>query len=632
MLALLAPLAVRAQRPEVPAAPATTAAASAPRGLRDRAELEAFLDGVMIAQLARQHVAGATVAVVKDSTLFFAKGYGYADVDARTPVDPARTLFRIGSVSKLFTWTAVMQLVEAGRLDLDRDVNAYIDFKIPATYPQPITLRNLLTHTPGFEEDPRDLISDNLADTVPLGRWLATHIPARVRPPGTYSSYSNYGTALAGYIVQRVSGEPWAQYVEQHVIAPLGMTHTSVRQPLPAALAADMSHGYQYRNGRFVPKKFEVILGAAPAGSISASATDMATFMLAHLGDGRLGDRRILGAATAERMHARAFGHDPRLPGFALGFYEQSSHGLRIIGHGGDTQWFHSNLTLIPSEHVGVFVSYNTDTGGEVSFGPFLEAFLDHYYPAPPPPVVLPADAAARAARVAGAYEFNRRAYTTYLRAAGLAGAVTVDAADDGSIVMHSPFGVQRLVPVGPLLYREALGSELVAFADSAGRITHGFVASVPMEVLDRLAWYDSPRLHQVLLAIAVVVFVATLAAAGGRVVRRRFGTPRPGDELPGRPFVVGLALAYVVFAIVLVALSSDLEAVLLGPATGLKIALVLPVIGAVLTIAAIVMAVRQWRTRAGTTGARLRYDAIVVLALLFAWSLNHWNLLGWRL
>jgi hypothetical protein len=174
-------------------------------------------------------------------------------------------------------------------------------------------------------------------------------------------------------------------------------------------------------------------------------------------------------------MHSRAFGHDPRIPGFALGFYEQSSHGLRIIGHGGDTRWFHTDLALIPEEKIGVFVSYNTASGGELSFGPFLTQFLDHYYPTPPSVVAPSAAAAKEAARVAGEYEFNRRSYTTFQKAIGLAGDIRVTAADSGRVIMHSPFGDSRLVPVGPLLYRDELGGDLYAFqADAKGHIARG--------------------------------------------------------------------------------------------------------------------------------------------------------------
>jgi len=533
LLALLFAAPVAAQptsiRPLVPSGPkkeqqvfgpATAVPASA-RGVRDRGELAAFLDGVMAANLRDKHVAGATVAVVKDGALFYANGYGYSDVAHRTPVSAERSLFRIGSTSKLFTWTAVMQLVEQGKLDLDTNVNKYLDFKIPDTYPkQPITLRHIMTHTPGFEEDGRDLITDDSTKMIPLGRWLATHIPGRVRPPGTFSSYSNYATAVAGYIVQRVSGENYDDYIEKHILAPLGMTQTTTRQPLPAGLKNDMSNGYIWAGGVYQPQKFEII-NAPPAGSIASSATDMSKFMIAHLEDGK----GILAESTAKKMHARAFGHDPRLPGFALGFYEQSSHGLRIIGHGGDTRWFHTDLALIPEEKLGVFVSYNTASGAELSFGPFLTQFLDHYYPSPATPVAPSADAAKEAARVAGEYEFNRRSYTTFQKAIGLAGDIRVSAADSGRLILHSPFGDSRLVPVGPLLYRDELGGDLLAFqADSKGHVERGFMGNAPMMTLERVPFSQSPHLHWVLLGLGVLVFIGILLAALGRFVRRRLG------------------------------------------------------------------------------------------------------------
>ena len=611
--------------------PSSVVPASA-RGVHDRAELAAFLDGVMAANLRDKHVAGATVAVVKDGALFYAKGYGYSDVAKRAPVNAERSLFRIGSTSKLFTWTAVMQLVEQGKISLDADVNNYLDFKIPATYPQPITMRNIMTHTPGFEEDGRDLIIDDPAKMATLGTWLKTHIPGRVRPPGTYSSYSNYATALAGYVVQRVSGLSYDDYIEQHILTPLGMTQTTTRQPLPAALKGDMSQGYLYAGGGYTPQKYEIV-NAAPAGSVASSATDMAKFMIAHLNDGSYNGHRILSDSTAELMHARAFGHDPRIPGFALGFYEKSSHGLRIIGHGGDTKWFHSDLALVPEEKLGVFVSYNTATGGELSFGPFLTQFLDHYYPAPPPVAALPADAKQEAKRIAGEYEFNRKSYTTFQKAIGLAGDIRIAATDSGKLVVHSALGDSRLVPVGPLLYRDELGGDLFAFqADSKGRIARGFMGEAPMMTMERVPFSQSVMLHWILLGLGVLVFVGVVLAAMGRFVRRRFGEARLDDALPGRWLLVTLALLELVFLVSVIVIVGSGGGLLEGPLTGLKIALLLPVLATLCTLAAVYMAARHWRLRAGTTAARLRYSGAVAVALLFTWSLAQWNLLGWHM
>src|SRR5262249_62234852 len=148
------------------------------------ADVGAFLDGFMPMQLERENIAGAVVLVVKDGRVLFAKGYGYSDVGKKTPVTVDATLFRPGSISKLFTWTAVMQLVEQGKLDLDKDINDYLDFKIPATFPQPITLRNVMTHTPGFAETAKDLFVKDTGEMKPLGAYLADHLPNRISPPG----------------------------------------------------------------------------------------------------------------------------------------------------------------------------------------------------------------------------------------------------------------------------------------------------------------------------------------------------------------------------------------------------------------------------------------------------------------
>ena len=624
------PPAPRQVRPEE--LPTPTAPASSTRGIKDRAELEAFLDGMMAANLSDKHVAGATVAVVKDGEVLLAKGYGWSDPDKRIAVSAERSLFRVGSVSKLFTWTAVMQLVEQGKIDLDADVNRYLDFKIPEAFSKPITMRHIMTHTPGFEEDGRDLIGDDSTKIVPLGTWLATHIPGRVRPPGTFSSYSNYATALAGYVVQRVSGLSYDDYIDQKILAPLGMTQTTSRQPLPAKYATDMSGGFSWGGGRFKSEKFEIV-HPAPAGSIGSSATDMAKFMLAHLNGGAYNGQRILSDSTSTLMHARAFTHDPRLPGFALGFYEKSSHGLEIIGHGGDTRWFHSDLALIPSERLGVFVSYNTSTGGELSFGPFLRQFLDHYYPVEATTPTSVADAVEQAKRVAGEYEFNRRSYTTFQRALGLAGPVRVTAGDSGKVIISSPLGDSHLVPVGPLLYRDAMRDELVAFkAGPDGKVQYGFLGVAPMMALERVSWYASPKLHWVVLGLGVLVFIGTIVAAVRRFARRRFGTPRPEDPLPGRALVTVPALLNIAFLVTVGVVIGSSGGLLEGPLTGLKIALALPIIGALVAIGAAVVSARQWRTGAGTRGARLRYSSAVVVTLLFVWSLSQWNLLGWRM
>jgi CubicO group peptidase (beta-lactamase class C family) len=371
-------------------------------------DLSTFLDGFVPLALARGDVAGGVISVVKDGKVLFAKGYGYADLKTRAPVTVDHTSFRIGSTSKLFTWTAVMQLVEQGKLNLDADVNQYLDFKIPPYQGKPITLRDTMTHTPGFEETAKNLITTD-DKPVNLESYLKAHLPARIFAPGEVVAYSNYGCGLAGYIVQRVSGQDFDDYVEQHIFTPLDMQNSTFRQPLPAALAPLMAQSYKTASdGK--PQAFEII-SPAPAGAVTATALDMTHFMIAQLQDGLYGNTRILQQATAVEMHKQQHTEAPGLNGYALGFYHEDSHGQRVIGHAGDLNYFHTDLHLLLDANVGIFMSFNSagNAGGaHVIRTALFDAFLDRYFPfqAAQPPTV--STAKADAARVAGWYLASR--------------------------------------------------------------------------------------------------------------------------------------------------------------------------------------------------------------------------------
>lgn len=489
-------------------------------------DVEAFLNGVVPLQLAREDIAGATVAIVKDGKLLFSKGYGYADVKAKKAVSPQETMFRPGSVSKLFTWTAVMQLVEQGKLDLDRDVNEYIDYKIPDAFGKPITLKNLLTHTPGFEEQAKDLITFK-TDVPDLGQYLKTHIPARIFPPGTVPAYSNYGAALAGYIVERVSGEPFNQYIDEHIFKPLGMTHSTFTQPLPAALAPNMSDGYQLGSDKAL--QFETVT-PFPAGSLSSTAEDMSRFMLAHLQDGRLGDAQILKPETAKLMHSRLFGLDPAANAMAYGFYEETRNGHRIIGHAGDTTCFHSDLHLILDAGVGFFISYNSGGRGQISPRTILwEAFLDRYFPYTPPAAVVPENAKQDVAAVSGTYEVSRRSETSFLKAFSLLGETTVSPApEDGTILVDdllAPNGKpKRWQSIAPMTFREVDGQDLLIFKpDENGRMQ--MIINYPFMEFQLVGVWGNSKILMPVIGVSLFVMLLTLILwFVAWLVRRHYG------------------------------------------------------------------------------------------------------------
>jgi CubicO group peptidase (beta-lactamase class C family) len=612
-----------------PASPVQARVAQA--GPTDPAEMEAFIDGYLAAQMPANHIAGVTVSVVQDGQVFFAKGYGYADIARQVPVDAEKTLFRVGSISKLFTWTAVMQLAEQGRLDLDADINTYLDFTIPATFAEPITLKHLLTHTPGFEDRGFGMAAATPERLIPNGEWLKAHIPARVRPPGQFSAYSNYGTALAGYIVERVAGIPFDQYIENNILAPLGMTHTTTRQPLPDALAQDMSQGYKFVDGAYEAQDFERII-VAPAGSVSASAADMARFMIAHLQNGRYGDAAILQEATARLMHSQLFTHDPRLTGMAYGFIEMDMNSQDIIGHGGDTAWFHSMLALLPEHNLGIFVSTNSEGGGNITVA-MMQAFIDHYFPQPAPAITPPADFSQRAGRFTGSYRMNRMSYTTSEKIVALFSAIDIQTADDGMLAINTPFGKQRFVEIEPLVFRQVDGNTQVVFReDNQGAIKYGFYGLMPIFVLEKLEWYETPTFHFILFGVCGLLFLTILFAApiGFFVNRSRPDRkPQPRLALLARLAAGGLVILSFFFLISFIMTLNNMVALLTGEAPLLSILPAISIVIALLAVGMVVFTVLAWKNRYWGVAGRIHYTLVTLAAAAFVWFLYFWNLLG---
>ncbi|HEX6747506.1 MAG TPA: serine hydrolase domain-containing protein [Longimicrobium sp.] len=325
------------------------------------ARLEAALDSVVRDEMERSHIPGAVVVVVKDGRVYWTKGYGVADVETRRPVDPERTIFRIGSISKVFTATAVMQLADRGRIRLDEDVNRYLPgWTVPEPYGRPVTAANLLTHTAGFDEINLGRKVFREAEVRPLGTFLRGRLVPRFAP-GERSSYSTYGIALAGYLVETVSGLPLRDYLRQRVFAPLGMERSSLGA-VPDSLRGDAAAGYAWAGGGYRPEPWE-FFHTHPASDVNATAADMARFMIAHLEAGRPGAPRILGDTAAALMHRVHFRNDPRLLGFTYGFFEQRLWGHQAIQHSGSMSGYAAGMWLWPAERMGVFVACNREVG-----------------------------------------------------------------------------------------------------------------------------------------------------------------------------------------------------------------------------------------------------------------------------
>jgi CubicO group peptidase (beta-lactamase class C family) len=492
----------------------------------DRADLEAWLDGMVPYALKSGDMAGAVVVVVKDGEVLLDKGYGFADISKKRRMDPEQTMVRIGSTSKLFTWTAVMQLVEQGKLDLDRDVNDYLDFTIPHDFGKPVTLRDLMNHRGGFEEGLKDILRTDAHGLPSTEAYLKEHQRPMLFAPGEVPAYSNYGASLAGYIVQRVSGEPFERYIEHHILEPLSMAHSTFDQPLPERFATAVSNGYPTASGP--PSAYEQIV-TRPAGSATTTAADMARFMMAHL---QQGDGHILRPETLALMHSAS---ETALPGFATmahGFFRDTHNGRLVIGHGGDTVLFHAELDLLPDDGVGIFFSFNSRGREEAVYGArmaLFDGFMDRYFPAATVTAAptLPS-ASAGAQSIAGRYESSRRVEHGFLSIFYLLQQSAISANPDGTIAAPgflepNPVAFRE---VAPQIWRQVGGTRQLALK-TIGGVKTVIDSEDPTSVLQAVPFKRSASLNlPVLLGSALILMFTVLAWALSPLAKARPAVP----------------------------------------------------------------------------------------------------------
>jgi CubicO group peptidase (beta-lactamase class C family) len=644
----------------------------------DTQSFESFFDERIENQLEENNIAGATVSVVADGEIAFAKGYGYADVEAEEPVQADRTLFRIGSVSKSVTGTAVMRAMENGDVSLDTDVNEYLDeFQVPAAYDEPVTLEHLGTHTAGFEEKTVGLFArDNPA---PLDEAVRD-APARVRPPGELASYSNYGVGLEGHVLAEAAGTEFAEYVREQVFEPLGMERSTFRQP-PPELEDSTSKGYIYANGEFQEEGFEYV-PLRPAGSMSATATDMARFMLVHLNGGTFEGTRFLEEETTEGMHEGRFTNHPAINSVGYGFYEIDRDGTRMIGHNGATILFHSMMSLFPDENLGVFVSYNTANAGGV-YQDLIGAFIDEYITTEEPETIEPDGMPTRSDELEGWYRTTRISETTYEKVFGVANVTEARVEDDGTLVtapLVPQAETKRWVEVEPLVFREEEGYEHLAFGEEDGEITHFFYDANPVGGNEKLSRTEDPNFQSAVFGASSLVLLSGMAGWSGaslwRRAIRRFASYRDKEEAEGgdtedsdegtenaesstdkqeetedetnldegksetddegvrrRRFArwtagmagAGLLGTLIGFMLVLVI---DPFSVVYGMPGWFLVVRALPLVGFVATVAAAGFGVLAWRDGYWNLLHRIHYTLMLVASFLLVWLLAYWNFL----
>jgi len=618
--------------PAVGLAPHPAQAAPADCATTTPATVAGYLDTAMPRLLSEHRVPGAVVSVVSSGQTVFAKGYGVADTARGTPFDASGTLVQVGSVTKLFTWTAVMQQVEAGRLDLHADVNRYLKgFQLPATFPEPVTLLDLMDHTAGFEDSTIGSYARTAADVPPLRDYLASHVPARIRPPGQISAYSNYGAGLAGYIVAQVSGEPYDEYVRRHLLDPLGMSRSTVSQPVPAALAGDLAQSYDSDADppAPIPLRYD---NTPPDGALSTTAMDMANFMTAELDGGRYGDASILSAAGMAQMHERSFAADPRLDGYAHGFMEKVVNGHRVLMHDGGEEGFRSAVMLVPGCGLGVFLSMN-GTGGDDAAGEFTDGFFGRF--APPSAVSDPVsdtgptarDPLTVAAPRAGFYLPTRHNQSSVEKLTNLLGALRLTVATDGTV--H--FGGKAWVSQGGGVYRTPDGTGRLVFLAAPDGRRYLATDGPAYELVPATA--TAPTNLLVLLGIAVAALSALVLPAGW-VLRRLRRRPARATAVwrTARALAAGSALAGLGFLGALFAtLTGNTDDFLYRVPTSFALLLAVPVVGLAAAAVATALTVGGWRGSGAGVAARVHQVVLLLGLAAFTWFGWQWNLIGWQ-
>jgi len=592
--------------------------------------LEAFVDGLVYPTMIANHSPSGTVSIVKDGRLIFTKGYGFQDIENHVRVDPEKTLFRPGSISKLFTWVAVMQMVEQGKLDLDVDVNTYItSFQIKDTFPgQPVTMRHIMTHTAGFEESSLGhLIIQDVTKALPLAKALAKYQPERVNPPGVQTAYSNYATSVAGLIVANLSGMEFADYIKEHIFDVLGMNSSSFKEPLPNNLNKDMAIAYAFDGARYVAKPFEIIANFSPAGALSSTATDMAKFAQAIMKGGQYNGARILSEDTTKQMLTRNFSHDDRMMGMALGFYETEQNGYRLIGHGGDTQFFHSELAIDVKNDIAIFSSFGGQKGAMVR-DVFVQAFYDVFFPFEQEKLVRPADFAERAEKYAGTYIFWRSNFSNLEKAGQLSGGLSFVPTADNTLVLS---GIGEFVEIDTNLFQHVNGTTKVAFQESsAGEIT-GFV----FDGFPFMSTYKVPTVldagtYHLPLGLSLLLFLG--------VVLKRIYQRASYKTLVGAEKTVAMTSFIVAATNLLTAIMGGLIIAIVGKQLSLEIPmalklwLVLPIIATVAGLYNLYSTFLVWRDGLfDSIWVRIRYSILALCGVFMCWFYYFWNILGFQ-
>jgi len=597
--------------------------------IKNKLVVEAFVDGVVKQAMQNTHTQSGVVVVMKDGELVLSKGYGYADIDKQKPVNPKTSLFRAGSISKLFTWVAVMQLVEQGTLDLDIDVNQYLNtFKVKDSWPgRPITMRHIMTHTTGLEDALFGfLVINDIEKSLPLAQSLKEYQPARVNPPGEHTAYNNWSTALAGLIVANISGLSFYDYIQKNIFDPLGMKKATFAEPIPKELIANLAKAYNYQGGRYVEMDFEIFKNFTPAATLSVSGEDIALFAKALLNDGANDNGRILQGETLKQMLSQGFSHDDRVTGLGLGFFKRpyGAKNFNNFGHDGATTLYHSHLGMSQQESLMIFSSFSGGDSRRIR-DDLQSAFYKAFYPKESITLIPPADFFQRSAKYAATYHSWRSNFTQLESIIRPLTAITITPLQDNTLLI----GADRYVEIETNLFQQLDGTKKVAFQESSDGVITGFVYDGSgMVQYYPAAFYETYDFLFYFIACAMLIFIGTLLW-----VIYQWKLIKLSCQIEKRallsPAIV--ASSNILFFIMIYIVFNDYgNALVFEVPTFLKFSLIFPLLTCIATAYQIYQTFKVWQLNLGQSIiVRIHHSIVSITALLIVCFYNYWNFIG---
>lgn len=510
---------------------------SPPQLFSDPVAIEAFIESELASKMSAAKIPGAVMVVVKDGQVLFKRGYGVANIERGTPVDPDTTMFYIASISKTFLGVAMMKLFEQGVYNLDSDIGALVPelgLKRRTISDEPIRIRHLLTHSTGFPDiflnasAPTD---DTFERLTPAIRKYQT---AQLIAPGEVVSYCNSCINMAAALIEKTTGQGYEHFVDERIFKPLGMTHATLVIPPNAAVKAfetNLVTPYVYSRKR---DRFEaqppMIRNIYASGAIAVSGTSMARYMQMLLGQGALDGEQFLPAPIVADMFATHARNHPKVPGFGWTFKEGQKNGVRYVGHSGDYRGNDSMMVLIPDAGFGFFVSYTGDN--DTFYRDFFNKLMDTAFPPQIETVRPMAGYQGRAAGVAGVYsEFRYEPDDPMSLVWPIFGRFKIFADPDGLLRIEYPSyyfrgGTVRYVEVEPDLFRmvepgvaNSIGPTLVDYLavkrDKSGSIV-GVASTIQNHtfVLWRLPWFKSSEMVEAALGLAGLALALFLLGA----------------------------------------------------------------------------------------------------------------------